>query len=191
LLLRAGIQKFCDCMDDIAPRVLKRSLEPLQLHGSSGGSVESLVSVLCQSKRQTNSNPADCFRMPAISDKPCRSIWTKGGVPSTTFKKDVPVRWGSELTRVGEGAVHPTGTSLFKYRRNQIFCIADSRQGRGGAILSVLTAPPPPTSRRSWLLIIGIINIAHLNVHSTFIQRSFAPVPEHHRKYRVSGCGCL
>ena len=36
--------------------------------------------------------------------------------------------------------VHPTGTSILKYRRNQIFCTADCGQRRGGSILQEHTA---------------------------------------------------
>jgi len=79
----------------------------------------------------------DCFRMPAINDKPCKSICTKGRLVSTTFK-DVPACWWVN-SEGGSREVHPAGTSKFKYRRNWIFCIAHSHGG--GIILKSLISP--------------------------------------------------
>ena len=64
--------------------------------------------------------------MPAINDKPCRSIRTKGRVVSTAFK-DVPACWGVN-SEGGSREVHPAGTSKLSIGEAEFFAspIADS-----------------------------------------------------------------
>jgi hypothetical protein len=57
------------------------------------------------------------------------------GLYQRLLKMPQPV--GGRTIKQGGKLVHPTGTSISKYRRNQISRTADSRQGMGGTILKI------------------------------------------------------
>ena len=112
----------------------KRGKPSICISQSDGSILTTLTALVCQ--QSTTNRVGKSGQKEGLFQRLLKMSQSVGGVNSGDF----------------DTGVHPTGTSIFKYRRNQIFCTADCKQKGPGRVHS-LERPPagpfPPQTRLS------------------------------------------